>query len=935
MRRLSWLILLFLILLTTARADYESLNLINRANWGRFVDDLIMPLPPSQGALNFTPVDIKLLCRLLPAGTPLTIKPYRLPNKPSLNPAKVPYLVSQVRSRADLDQIFSAQSTEVIVYPSLNRLIIYVNQLPFAQVVVQAGPAESRRQVKGVNDFISWESVIAAPTPVGQFTVLGSANNYLSGSYYRQSVIPFGAWLVRQQNNWVYQYGERWYQAPPWVLSDLSLPPAQRQFKYFDLAVDGRALRWGENPFGADILYWGNASSYGYPFLAYAPGELALTEKLLVKDLVDLLTLPGPDDFDYCVGNNRDFQLLPTVALPQFAPQIVAAVKLKRDNRLPRSFPARQEILGLADYYLIQEQWLERYHHWYRAIRKDWDFFRLLRSQLRSDFSAMGVYSQENRQNILENWLNNRLAFDLATPPAEAKYVQQLNFSDFFRPSEKPSVFSAREKEFMQQVIRQAIQGETSSLNLHSVAALNDYNFGRILNDILGNLYRSHGCLHVSPRHSYFLFEILPLKTPIRIYPYSRAISPEAFSDIPQLSDLVNFQSDLELLKTQLSGTAEVTIDVYTDTGIWVLYLDRRPLARLDVKGGPRKAMYQVINRDSQGRPVFDKNMAYPTTPGYFQVWRKTTDYLSGLYRDTTLVPQGGKIKKELGSWLYQDKTGSWRPLPASLAVDLAKPTEVREYTFYDEKTNASGEVVEVSWGSQPFGKYVVQMSANGKTPVPEIIHSSGDLIMEERQLINDLIQIMAAPNDDFDKCVDENSNFSYYRACYEFVKEGKQTELLDEKLLAYYKLYYGLPLSSFEAGRLPLDSIAADKMIRGGRLSEQEKQALLQAGVARQVKKTLIYDQPKLQGLRYDTYQYVVMMEKYAHHYATLKRYWPELHPLRWAMLEDFNNFVLKDPQLFYAFMRELMLGRIRLEQLSQLGALKRLDELINQSSD
>jgi hypothetical protein len=103
----------------------------------------------------------------------------------------------------------------------------------------------------------------------------------------------------------------------------------------------------------------------------------------------------------------------------------------------------------------------------------------------------------------------------------------------------------------------------------------------------------------------------------------------------------------------------------------------------------------------------------------------------------------------------------------------------------------------------------------------------------------------------------------------------------------------------------------------------------LISAGVAKLKKGKAVFDEKKLLGLRYDTYQYVVGIEKYAHHYVTLKQYWPELSGLRTAMLEDFNNFVLKDPQLFYSFMRELMLSRINYERLSQPDAIKLLDEL------
>lgn len=88
--------------------------------------------------------------------------------------------------------------------------------------------------------------------------------------------------------------------------------------------------------------------------------------------------------------------------------------------------------------------------------------------------------------------------------------------------------------------------------------------------------------------------------------------------------------------------------------------------------------------------------------------------------------------------------------------------------------------------------------------------------------------------------------------------------------------------------------------------------------------------DQRKIDGLVYDNYMYVVTVEKYAHHYATLRRYWQELSSLRLAMLRDFNDFVVKDPVIFHSFMRELMLARTRLERLSQENAIRQLAKLL-----
>ena len=142
--------------------------------------------------------------------------------------------------------------------------------------------------------------------------------------------------------------------------------------------------------------------------------------------------------------------------------------------------------------------------------------------------------------------------------------------------------------------------------------------------------------------------------------------------------------------------------------------------------------------------------------------------------------------------------------------------------------------------------------------------------------------------------------------------------------------MYFGLPLSSEEAAPLAKDVIIANKILKKEKLDDKEIKLLLNEGVATKKEGKLSINQEKILGLQFDTYQYVVTVEKYAHHYATLKKHWEKLSALRKALLLDFNDFVLKDPTLFHNFMRELMLSRTRLEKLSEGQALDTLNEMI-----
>jgi hypothetical protein len=368
---------------------------------------------------------------------------------------------------------------------------------------------------------------------------------------------------------------------------------------------------------------------------------------------------------------------------------------------------------------------------------------------------------------------------------------------------------------------------------------------------------------------------------------------------------------------------------VYPFTGAWIVYIKDKPFAKLTVRGGPQTKMYLVQGRDKKGKPIFEDHLAYPTSPGTYYVFKKVKDYLSNIYYDTTVIPMGGIIKKEKDKWIFQNKKGQWKSIPKALQLDLSLAADERGYTYYDSVMNSSGEAVAVRWGSHPFGKYALQTTVNKRSPFPELIHSSGDLMMEERQIINDIIKILSAPYDDLEECVKSSPNFELYKTCYDFVKDPSR-DLIQARERGAYKLYFGLPLTSIEVSALPLDVIAANKVLKNKKLSKEEIDVLVNAGIARKRRGKLKFNMQKTLGLQFDTYQYVVTIQKFAHHYRTLEKHWGELTALRRALLKDFNDFVLKDTALFHSFMRELMLKRTRLEKLSQDKALGILDAML-----
>ncbi|MEE8637613.1 MAG: hypothetical protein V3T21_01050, partial [Candidatus Margulisiibacteriota bacterium] len=285
---------------------------------------------------------------------------------------------------------------------------------------------------------------------------------------------------------------------------------------------------------------------------------------------------------------------------------------------------------------------------------------------------------------------------------------------------------------------------------------------------------------------------------------------------------------------------------------------------------------------------------------------------------------------QEKKKWIFQSKKGNWKDLPSAVAVDLKRPAEEREYTYYDTVKNASGEVVSMKWGSHPFGRYSLLTTLNKKTAWPELIHSSGDLIMEERQLVNDLIKVLTAPHDELEDCVKYSQNFDLYRICWEFANAPSRKDLIQPKERAAYRLYFGLPLTTPEAALLPEDVVIANKVLREKELTNNEIKVLIKEGIAYRRSGKLKINMEKILGLQFDTYQYVVTIQKYTHHYGTLKKHWKQLSGIRRALLKDFNTFVIKDANLFHNFMRGLMLKRSRLEKLSQENVLQILNGMI-----
>ena len=254
------------------------------------------------------------------------------------------------------------------------------------------------------------------------------------------------------------------------------------------------------------------------------------------------------------------------------------------------------------------------------------------------------------------------------------------------------------------------------------------------------------------------------------------------------------------------------------------------------------------------------------------------------------------------------------------------------EFKYYDVLRDSKKNVIEAKWSSHEFGKYAIMTTADRRTMWPELIHTSGELMFEQRQLVEDLIKILSTPKDSFDECVRENLNFDLYRECYNFVQDPRGKYLITPAETGRYKLYMNIPLTSTEEALIPRDAFIADKILKKkGELTPSERQYLIDTGIARMSGGKLDIDMLKINGINFETFQNVVVIQKYAHHYEVLRAHWNDLSQLRRAMFSDFSKLLVKDPEVLRKFMGKLMMQRLEMKKVTQQDVIGLMNTLLN----
>lgn len=956
--------------------DYQSQTILNNSKLASYFNNTLVTNYQDDGNLIFQPADVELLARTLPKGTILeVIDERKVTTKLDLN--QYPLLSTVVNTSREvtlLARTFAKKGVSLVLFPDRELMTVIVGDQPFARLKVLTGPTENQKPVYDLNAKPIAYNAVLPPLKPGEYEFTGSTANYIYDPTAEALVVPFGASLFKGSSGWSYFSGRNVYQLPKAISDDLNLPYGENAGRYFDIALgdDGKiaAARWGGNDYGQYVLFFSKTDAE-LEVLGYCPGSSLTDLQSYLSTLADLLTAPGSDDkaanldsrddllvskeyYDFIVSSGevvgadldpaacsyyRLYNSYPLTAkdLANIDPLVLEAFRAYQSNTLPWlgwEQEKRSEELGLV-YYLKENSLRFRGEAaWYGRLAEDWPFWLKLRKALESDFISLRIFSQENRQLMVRRWLENRLNFSAVWVQAP-RPKSELTFNSFFQESRRIMPFTEREQAALETIVRQAASGETTLLSLQSIDQLNSYNFGLLLNDMLGNLYRSHGCLHVSPRNSLLLYLLVRDGTKVKILDYSKKISAEAIASLPYIEDYINFESDLDPLKKRFAQYQDIEVDAYPGMKIWVFLEKNQPFAKMRLSVGPETAMRQVEDRDDQGRPRFEGAKAYPTTAGTYYIFNRTDDYQSRLYPVTTAVPMGGTMTKEKTGWFFTDRNGKRVKVPAEIQADLNSASDQKVYQYYDQVRNDKGDLLQVKWGDHPFGKYVLMTSKDKRTPSPEYIHSSGLLIVEQRQLIDDLIMMMVEPADSFEACVDQNDNFSFYRSCSQFVADpvNYNDELIDQLASGAYKVFYGLPLTTQEAAVVPADYAVVKNYLNKKPLTGQEIQLLINEGLARRQGKKVVYDLEKIRGVNFDDYQYVVSMVKNSNHYAALRDKWPELSKIRLAMLYDFKNMLINNVPIFQRFARELLLQRIDLKRVEQKGAFEFLVRLLNES--
>lgn len=330
------------------------------------------------------------------------------------------------------------------------------------------------------------------------------------------------------------------------------------------------------------------------------------------------------------------------------------------------------------------------------------------------------------------------------------------------------------------------------------VLELNKINFAAISDKILGDLYESHGCIHISPATAKILYAIIPNKSIVNIMKYSDNIS-ENINELPWVSELIE---NTEALNSDVFKNNSITI--YPDK-IGVLYSNNKAIGKFDMTNGPKLANYPLVSTKENGELIFDKNHATKTPSGKFTTFQKTKHFYAPAYPETSLLKQGAFVKKINGSWNYKDdKSNTWKILPQKMAQDLTGNPPELSLPFYDLERDSKGKVFAAKWGGHPFGNVSFLLMNERGIVTSILMHTNGELVLEEKEIAHYMAEIITiSPEIKWNEYVSSNTSLLQKKYIADFIDDPFNPDFKINSSTVMYKLANNLKISENEKEKI------------------------------------------------------------------------------------------------------------------------------------
>src|SRR3989339_945265 len=184
-------------------------------------------------------------------------------------------------------------------------------------------------------------------------------------------------------------------------------------------------------------------------------------------------------------------------------------------------------------------------------------------------------------------------------------------------------------KKLLSFVLLLFLAGSLAAAEPQSVKLINSTNWNKWIDQTIGYLYESHGCLHFTPTDIYLLAQTVPAGIPLTVKKYKlKETEPDFDPDqVPYLAELTASPQDIK--KHALTFKTDVTsIVVYPSLGWLVIMVKGVPYAKLQTLAGPPEDILM------QG----DFMLTTPTDSGEYKILRTTDHYVNANYYQNTIV---------------------------------------------------------------------------------------------------------------------------------------------------------------------------------------------------------------------------------------------------------------------------------------------------------